>query len=159
ASNLGQAAHRRRTCQSQWLGAARQPQHRQTHPPRRLSLAFPSDSGEKGGFAPVTRTAEEPGQTVNVDLWFVPATHTPTDAKLPSASGSSGRLLVERPRDARSESAYPGQIFAAEHPSYAEAMQAFVAASSATPAPAPEAAATPGDALSAKAAQHALRQE
>src|SRR5262249_39739030 len=107
-------------------------QYRQAHPPRRLSLVCPSDSGEKRGFTAVTRTAEEPAQTVNVEQCFVPATHTPGDAKLPSVSGSSGRLVVERPRDDRPEPSYPGQVFAeAQHP-YAEAMQAFVAASSAT---------------------------
>jgi transposase InsO family protein len=96
---------------------------------------------------------------VNVDLCFVPATHSPADAKLPSVSGSSGRLVVERPRDDRAEPAYPGQIFAAAQPTYSEAMQAFVAASSATPTLAPDAAAAPGDALPPKAAQQALRQE
>jgi hypothetical protein len=36
------------------------------------------------------------GQTVNVDLCFVPANHV-TELKLPAVSGSSGRLVVERP--------------------------------------------------------------
>jgi hypothetical protein len=31
---------------------------------------------EKGGFTPVTRTAEHPGQTLTIDLCFVPAGHT-----------------------------------------------------------------------------------
>jgi transposase InsO family protein len=96
---------------------------------------------------------------VNVDLCFVPATHTPTDAKLPAVSGSSGRLVVERPHSARSESAYPGQIFATPQPSYAEAMQAFVAASSAMPTPVSDGDTAPGDAREAKAALQALRRQ
>jgi transposase InsO family protein len=111
------------------------------------------------GFAPVTRTAEHPGQTVNVDLCFVPATHIPSDAKLPAVSGSSGRLVVERLGSARSERAYPGQIFAASQPSYAEAMHAFVAASSATPTPLSDGDATPGDVREATAAKIALRRQ
>jgi hypothetical protein len=36
-----------------------------------------------------------PGQTLNVDLLFVPASHL-ADVKLPAVSGSSGHLVVER---------------------------------------------------------------
>lgn len=86
----------------------------------------------------------------------MPARHTPADAKLPSVSGSSGRLVVERPRDERPEPSYPGQVFAAPQHPYTEAMQTFVAASSATTPPATD---SPAAAPSRKAAQRALRQE
>jgi transposase InsO family protein len=92
---------------------------------------------------------------VNVDLCFVPATHTPSDAKLPAVSGSSGRLVVERPQTERPEPAYPGQVFAAPQHTYLEAMQAFVSAST-TPAP-PTAASA--DLPAHKAQQQALRDQ
>lgn len=43
-------------------------------------------------------------------------------------SGSSGHLVVERPKD-EAEAQYPGRVFEDPSRSYAEAMQAFVAAS------------------------------
>lgn len=86
---------------------------------------------EKKGFTPVTRTAEHPGQTLNIDLCFVPAGHT-TDVKLPAVSGSSGRLVVERVSDHAPDPSYPGQVFGALERPYAEVMHAFVAASHAS---------------------------
>jgi transposase InsO family protein len=58
----------------------------------------------------------------------VPAIHTP-DQKLPSVSGSSGRLVVERLRDPSAARPWPGQVFADADRPYAAAMQTFVAAS------------------------------
>lgn len=85
------------------------------------------NSSEKGGFTPVSRTAECAGQTLNIDLCFVPACHT-TEVKLPAVSGSSGRLVVERAESAAPTPSYPGQVFGAPERGYAEVMQAFVAA-------------------------------
>ncbi len=48
--------------------------------------------------------------------------------KLPAVSGSSGRLIVERLQDDQ-ETQYPGRVFEDQSLDYAEAMQAFVAAS------------------------------
>ena len=48
--------------------------------------------------------------------------------KLPAVSGSSGRLIVERLAEDE-EPQYPGRIFEDQSLDYAEAMQAFVAAS------------------------------
>src|SRR5262249_7598383 len=124
ASRLGQAAHRRRTRQSQQLGSDRQPQYGQAYPDR-CSLVDAARGAEKGGFTTVTRTAEEGGQTVNVDLCFVPAVHTP-DQKLPAVSGSSGRLVVERLQDLSAARSWPGQVFADLDQPYATAMQAYV---------------------------------
>ncbi len=78
--------------------------------------------------SPQSRTAEEPGQTVNVDLCFVPATHA-LARKLPAVSGSSGRLVIEAPVDPAAPPTYPGRIFEDATLSYAEAMQTFAAVS------------------------------
>jgi transposase len=51
--------------------------------------------GKKKAFSPMTRTADYPGQAVNVDLLFVPLSHE-VDIKLPAVSGSSGHLVIER---------------------------------------------------------------
>jgi transposase InsO family protein len=82
---------------------------------------------KKSPFKPVVRTAEEPKQAINVDLCFVPAEHE-VEIKLPAVSGSSGRLVVER-LAGDEEPQYPGRIFEDPSLDYAEAMQAFVAAS------------------------------
>jgi transposase len=81
-------------------------------------------------FEPVSRTAEMPGQSLNVDLCFVPADHE-VEAKLPAVSGSSGRLVVERVKSEAVEPDYPGTVLADERLDYAQAMAAFVAASKA----------------------------
>lgn len=81
-------------------------------------------------FEPVSRTAERPGQSLNIDLCFVPAEHE-TEVKLPAVSGSSGRLVVERVKGEAVEADYPGAVFAHEELDYVQAMHAFVAASKA----------------------------
>jgi transposase InsO family protein len=100
------------------------------------------------------RTADEPGQTLNADLCFVPATQdVPTP--LPAVSGSSGRLIIAH-SPAESTPAHPGQVFADPERPYAEAMQAFVAASPPrSTLPVPSAAARPPDPA---AAARAVRQ-
>jgi len=90
--------------------------------------------GQKGGPSGVARTAEESGQTANVDLCFVPATHD-AQQRLPAVSGSSGRLVVTPVRETDEEHTWPGQIFEDPSVAYAEAMDAFVAASTAPPLP------------------------
>jgi hypothetical protein len=76
----------------------------------------------------VSRTADYPGQALNVDLLFVPASH-PVDVKLPAVSGSSGHLVIGRIEDAEHEPDYPGKVFGDPDLSYVEAMQAFAEAS------------------------------
>ncbi len=68
------------------------------------------ERGEKRGPSGVARTAEEPGQTANVDLCFVPVTHA-AQQRLPAVSGSSGRLVVAPVRETEEEQSWPGQIF------------------------------------------------
>jgi transposase InsO family protein len=85
------------------------------------------NAAKKSVFETVARTAEEPGQALNVDLCFVPASHA-AEEKLPAVSGSSGHLVVERAKD-EAEAQYPGRIFEDLSLDYAEAMQAFVAVS------------------------------
>lgn len=84
--------------------------------------------GKKSSFDPVSRTADEPGQTLNVDLCFVPVSHL-VDVKLPAVSGSSGHLVVERLKKPGQEPDYPSKIFADTELNYAEAIQAFMKAS------------------------------
>jgi len=67
--------------------------------------------GKKSEIEPVSRTAEMPGQALNVDLLFVPASHL-ADLKLPAVSGSSGHLVVERMNEAGQVADYPEWWFA-----------------------------------------------
>jgi hypothetical protein len=60
-------------------------------------------------------------------LCFVPVQHD-LQVKLPAVSGSSGRLVVERPKPEADQQHWPGQIFANPEFGYEEAMQAYVAA-------------------------------
>ena len=109
----------------------------------------------KRGLRLPVRTADEPGQTLNADLCFVPAIQdVPTP--LPAVSGSSGRLLVAAPPTARAP-AHPGQVFADPERPYTEVMQAFVSASPPhTTLPPPAAAALLPDPA---AVRRAVRQE
>ncbi len=77
-----------------------------------------------------------PGQTLNVDLLFVPACHL-ADVKLPAVSGSSGHLVVERLPEGGQEPDYPGRVFADPDLDYATAMRAFVQASQPLSGPRP----------------------
>lgn len=81
------------------------------------------------------RHAEEPGQTVNVDLAFVPLTRTLADP-IPAVSGSSGQLRVTRTPSAPVPSA--GQVFGDDTLDYAEAMRRFAAAQVGPRPPTPE---------------------
>jgi len=71
-------------------------------------------------------------------------------------SGSSGHLVIERPKD-EEEAQYAGRIFEDQSLDYAEAMQAFVMASA--QASQPEQAPASGETLSQKAEIRLLRQE
>lgn len=88
-----------------------------------------SANSQKKGFVTVSRTSDTPGQTVNVDLCFVPAQHA-LDQKLPAVSGSSGRLVVERAR-APAPPSWPGEVFTNPACAYEDAMHAFVTAANA----------------------------
>lgn len=90
-------------------------------------MGHPTDD-EKNGFVTVSRTSDTPGQTVTIDLCFVPAQHVPNQ-KLPAVSGSSGRLVVERPATAATKRPWLGQIFADPTLEYEAAMQRFARAS------------------------------
>jgi hypothetical protein len=112
-------------------------------------------ASEKGGAEGI-RDAEIPGQTLNVDLCFVPATHT-EERKLPAVSGSSGRLVIERlaEDDEAKEADGPGRVFEDKELDYAEAMQEFMRRSQEVGA-APE---KDVENASVKAQKRALRQE
>jgi len=101
------------------------------------------------------RTADEPGQTLNADLCFVPARQV-SPTPLPAVSGSSGRLVVAT-RPTEPPPAHPGQVFADPDLAYHQAMQAFVATSPPrTPRLSPSSAAIAPDPA---AVQRELRQE
>ncbi len=106
----------------------------------------------------VVRTAEVPGQAINVDLCFVPADHE-IKQKLPAVSGASGRLVVEQPVEPESDRTWPGRVFADKNLDYSEAMLQFVAASQ---APEQQSASTEtaknDEKVSLKAKKRALRQ-
>ena len=96
---------------------------------------------------------------MNVDLCFVPATHEGA-AKLPAVSGSSGRLIVERPQSETTEREWPGCVFEDPELTYEEAMLDFVAASQERAhQPEPESKAEQADKESLKAEKRALRHE
>lgn len=99
-----------------------------------------------------------PGQTINVDLCLVPADHA-LDHKLPAVSCSSGRLVVERDSASAVPPDYPGQAFADPELAYADAMQAFVAASGAPAARRDEAATDAAATTTTRATRQALRQD
>ena len=83
--------------------------------------------GKKSSHKPVVRTAEQPGQAINVDLCFVPETHVAQE-KLPAVSGSSGHLVVEHLPSGGEEPHWPGQVFAEVGLDYAEAMRQYAQA-------------------------------
>lgn len=104
------------------------------------------------------RTADEPGQTINVDLCFVPAAHTLPD-KLPAVSGSSGRLVVERVSQQEQDPTWPGQVFEDETRDYSQAMLDFKAMSQLQQQDRGTKNATQSETVSLKAQKRALRQE
>jgi hypothetical protein len=65
----------------------------------------------------------------------VPVTHE-AEKKLPAVSGSSGRLIIEQPKEKQNEKDWPDRVFEDESRDYAEAMLGFVAASQAKSEPA-----------------------
>lgn len=75
----------------------------------------------------VVRTAEQPGQALNIDVCFVPEKHTAQE-KLPSVSGSSGRLVVEHIFAEGQEPHWPGQVFGEADLDYEEAMRRYAEA-------------------------------
>lgn len=98
-----------------------------------------------------------PGQTLNVDLCFVPVSHL-ADVKLPAVSGSSGHLVVEREKKEEShEPDYPGKVFADAELDYADAVAAFVKGS--RPLFGPRIGATAVEKPSRQAEIQQLRQE
>lgn len=118
-------------------------------------MAGADGKGKKNETTNIVRTAEAPGQALNVDLCFVPASHE-VEQKLPAVSGSSGRLVIEQPVELESDHMWPGRVFEDESLDYTEAMLRFVAASQAQP----EQSTSPNDEKgSLKAQKRALRQE
>ena len=93
---------------------------------------------------------------MNVDLCFVPATHE-AEQKLPAVSGSSGRLVIEQPKEEKAERQWPGRVFEDESLDYTEAMMKFVVASKEQPELTPGVESDKNAAM--KDRKRALRQE
>ena len=104
------------------------------------------------------RHAEEPGQTINVDLCFVPMNHEVKD-KLPAVSGSSGRLIVARSGQEAKESEWAGQVFADASRDYIQVMLEYVARSQSddSEAASPQTVANKDQKASVAAQKRALR--
>jgi len=84
-------------------------------------------SRKKQAILLVARSAEQPGQALNADLCFVPASHTIAE-KLPAVSGSSGRLVVAHEAADAAALYWPGQVFSNRELGYAEAMRQYAEA-------------------------------
>jgi transposase InsO family protein len=82
---------------------------------------------KKGEHKSVVRTAEQPGQALNIDLCFVPEDHVLAE-KLPAVSGSSGHLVVERMDIPGEAPDWPGLVFGQEDLTYEEAMHQYAEA-------------------------------
>jgi transposase InsO family protein len=82
--------------------------------------------GKKEAHKSIVRVAEQPGQTINIDLLFVPMRHE-IEEKLPTVSGSSGRLVVERTKAEKEVSCWPGLVFANGELDYQKAMSQYAA--------------------------------
>jgi transposase InsO family protein len=122
-------------------------------------VAIEPDGGEKTKYELVSRTAEQPGQALNVDLCFVPAEHQ-VQQKLPAVSGSSGRLVVTQNRTEAGEPDHPGRVFAEAALDYVTAMTEFVTRSQAEPITASDQVdGVEAKAMDLKAQKQALRQE
>ena len=122
-------------------------------------MAGADRSGQKKETKNVVRTAETPGQALNVDLCFVPVDHE-AEQKLPAVSGSSGRLVIEQLAESESERTWPGRVFEDKNLDYSEAMLQFVAASQAQSEQSASAETVENDEKgSLKAQKRVLRQE
>ena len=89
----------------------------------------------------------------------MPATHE-AEQKLPAVSGSSGRLVVEQPKEEQEEKDWPGRVFEDESRDYVETMLDFVAASQAKSEPtAVEITPKSSEKASLKVQKRVLRQE
>ena len=82
---------------------------------------------KKSEHKSVVRTAEQPGQALNIDLCFVPEDHILAE-KLPAVSGSSGHLVVERMDVPGEAPDWPGLVFGQEDLAYEEAMRQYAEA-------------------------------
>lgn len=82
--------------------------------------------GKKEAPKVVVRVAEQAGQTINIDLLFVPEQHA-AEERLPAVSGSSGHLVVGRTTGEKKQPSWPGMVFANNELSYEEAMNQYVA--------------------------------
>ena len=86
------------------------------------------EADQKGALKSSGRCADQPGQTANVDLCFVPARHL-SQEQLPAVSGSSGHLVVHSV-SRKEPGCWPGQLLTEGGEAYDVAMRAYAAATS-----------------------------
>ena len=84
-----------------------------------------AEGGKKEAEKSVVRVAEQPGQTINVDLLFIPEHHE-AEERLPAVSGSSGHLVVGRTTAEKEAPYWPGLAFANNELTYEEAMRQYI---------------------------------
>lgn len=84
-----------------------------------------AERGKKEAKKSVVRVAEQPGQTINIDLLFVPEQHE-AEERLPAVSGSSGHLVVGRTTAEKEAPYWPGLAFANNELTYEEAMRQYI---------------------------------
>ena len=118
-----------------------------------------TETSSPKGPSGAARTAEKPGQCINVDLAFVPVSHE-AERKLPAVSGSSGRLVVERvAEDSEDAPQWPGRVFEDKSLSYEEAMESFAAASAGNSKDSQSGALDSSEDATIKAQKKAIHQE
>ena len=81
--------------------------------------------GKKGAEKSDVRVAEQPGQTINMDLLFVPEHHE-AEERLPAVSGSSGHMVVGRTTTEKEAPYWPGLAFVNHELTYEEAMRQYI---------------------------------
>lgn len=79
----------------------------------------------KGKKKVTVRHAEKPGETVNVDIGFVPIKHEAVE-EIPAVSGSSGKLKVSKTKSEKQENEWPGEVFNKPEATYEQAMDAYI---------------------------------
>lgn len=88
-------------------------------------MAWKRYGGKKEADKSVVGVAEQPGQTINIDLLFVPEQHE-AEERLPAVSGSSGHLVVGRTTAEEETPYWPGLAFTNNELTYEEAMRQYI---------------------------------
>lgn len=124
---MGEGSYSARDGKREQLGSGSQSQYGKTDAEKRRDVDGKEYRRKKKRFQNVARTAEQPGQTLNIDLCFVPEEHEAQE-KLPAVSGSSGHLVIERSLTDKEKAVWPGKVFAETDLPFEAAMLAYAQA-------------------------------